>query len=367
MTAVVMVLLAAAAAAWVLAPLWTPDPPRGSTSATPHRRSRADRGSRPWMGVLGACGGALAAALALSTPVHGAAPADGWIQGRIIDGTRPRHPVAHQRVTLTMIERGASSAQDAATDARGVVRFTGLPVGGIRVFVLSTDYRGVRYTSDRVVLADPTPARPVDLVVYEPSPDRSAVLAPVAFAAVDVAAGAVRVSVIQRFLNPTDRAVVGSAEAPWAFPLPPGAESVSYLAGWQHPQTAGGRITDVFPLLPGTSEVAYSYQLVTRTSALALPWSLPYGATDVEMLVPDAGVDVAVDGLRALGTVAGPRGKRYQRWSGGPIAPGGEVVLRLRGVPRGADAWPGAVAGGLALTLGAGLVAALRRPGRPDA
>lgn len=366
MTAVMLVLLALAAAAWVLAPLWTPDAPRGSMSAAPRSRGRAARGSRPWMGVLGACGGALVAALALSTPVRGAAPVDGWIQGRIIDGTRPRHPVARHPVRLTMIERGASSAQNAVTDERGVVRFTGLPVGGIRVFVLSTDYRGVRYTSDRIVLADTTPARPVDLVVYEPSRDRSEVRAPVAFAAVDVATGAVRVSVIHRFLNPTDRAVVGSPKTPWTFPLPPGAESVSYLAGWQHPETAGGRITDVFPLLPGTSQVAYSYQLVTRTSGLALPWSLPYGAADVEMLVPD-GVGVAAEGLRGQGTIAGPRGRRYQRWSGGPIAPGGGVVLRLRGVPRGADAWPGAVAAGLALTLGAGLVAALRRPGRPEA
>ncbi|HYM90620.1 MAG TPA: hypothetical protein VEW91_03170 [bacterium] len=310
-------------------------------------------------------GVALAAALVLSTPVWGAAPAGGWIQGRVIDRTRPQHPVAHQRVRLTMIERGASSEQEAVTDASGVVRFTRLPVGGIRVFVLSTDYRSVRYTSDRIVLADTAPARPVDLAVYEPSPDRSKVRAPVAFAVVDIARRTIRVSVIQRFENPTDRAMVGSPETPWVFPLPPGAGSVSYLAGWQDPQTGRGRITDVLTLLPGTAQVAYSYQLEARESRLVLPWSLPYGAGDVEVLVADAGVGVAAEGLRAQGMVAGPQGGRYQRWSGGPVAPGGEVVLRLRGVPVGGKAWPGVVAAGLGLILGVGLAAALRRSKRP--
>ena len=173
-------------------------------------------------------------------------------------------------------------------------------------------------------------------------------------------------SAIQRFENPTDRAILISPEDPLAFPLPPGAGSVSPLAGWQDPRVGRGRITDAFPLRPGSAQVAYAYTLDARESHLALPWSLPYGAEDVEVLVADVGVGAAADGLRAQGTVAGPRG-RYQRFGGGPIPPGGEVVLRLRGLPLGHDPWPGTVAAGLGLILCVGLVGALRRQHSPAA
>jgi hypothetical protein len=302
----------------------------------------------------------LAAVLAVPAAVHGAAAPEGRILGRVIDRTAPQHPVARQVVRLTIIERGVSSEHEAVSDTGGTVRFSGLPVGGIRVFVLSTDYRGVPYASDKIVLTDATPVRTANLVVYEPSSDRSVVRATLAFAVVDIARGAVRVSTIQRFENPTDRAILISPEDPLAFPLPPGAGSVNALTGWRDPHIGRGRITDVFPLRPGTAQVAYAYTLEARESHLAVPWSLLYGAEDVEMLVAEAGVGAAADGLRAQGAVDGPRG-RYQRFGGGPIPSGGEVVLRLRGIPLGHDPWPGSVAAGLGVILCVGLVGALRR------
>jgi hypothetical protein len=285
---------------------------------------------------------------------------DGRIQGRVIDRTAPAHPLGHQVVRLTIIERGASSEQQAVSDATGAFHFSALPVGGIRVFILSTDYRGVRYTSDRLVLLPDTPARTADLVVYEPSMDRLAVRAAIAFAVVDVAPGALRVSVVQRFENPTDRTVVIDPQDPLAFPLPPRAQSVQFLAGWRDPKWDGGRITDAFPLYPGGVQVAYSYGLEVPRSRIALPWALPYGAAEVEMLVADAGVRTSGDGLQAQGTIA-VSGRRYLRWTGGPIAPGGQVALRFDDVPVARDPWPAAVATGLALTLGTGLALALRR------
>ncbi len=302
----------------------------------------------------------------LSVPVHAPAAADGRIQGRVIDRTAPQRPIARQTVRLTVVERGASSDQDAVSNDAGEFRFTGLPVGGVRVFVLSAEYRGVRYASERILLEPNSPVRTIALSVYEPSSDRAALHATVAFAVVDVARGAVRVSVVQGFANRTDRTLVVSPDDPLVFPLPPGAETVSALAGWRDPRIAAGRITDAFPLTPGSVRVAYTYGLEARGPDVTLPWSLLYGAEDVEVLVADAGIGVAAEGLTARGTVAGSRG-RYLRWGGGPVAPGGQVVLRLRGVPRASTPWPGAVAAGLGLVLFCGLVIALRRSRRVPA
>lgn len=302
----------------------------------------------------------------IAAPLGAAASIDGRIEGRVIDRTAPQHVVAGQIVRLSIVERGASSDQEAASDAAGRFRFAGLPTGGMRAFVLSTEYRGVRYTSDRIVLGPDAPVRAADLAVYEPSGNRSAIRGTVAFAVVDLAKGAARVSVVQGLANSTDRTVVVSAEDPIVFPLPPGADAVRPLAGWRDPRILAGQITDTFALTPVGVQVAYTFGMRATGSQLALPWSLPYGAADLEVLVADAGVEVVADGLTARGTVTGPTG-RYRRWSGGPVAPEGSVLVRLRGVPSARDPWPATVAAGLGVALSCGLAVALRRPRRTPA
>lgn len=309
--------------------------------------------------------GAAAFAFAIAMLPAAAAPPSGRIHGRVLDRTAPSHAVSGQTVHLTIVERGASSDQEATSGPSGAFEFTGLPVGGIRVFLLSTQYRGVRYVSDRIVLPPQAPDRAVELAVYEPSSSRQAVRGTLALAVVDVAKGAVRVSVVQGFQNPTDRTVAFSSEDPMVFPLPAEAEHVQPLAGWRDPRAGNGRITDTFPLLPGSTQVAYAYELRTGGSRLRLPWLLPYGASDLQVLVPETGVSFAAAGLRAGGTVAGPRA-RYARWSGLSVSPGAEVVMNFRGLPASRDPWPAAVAAGLAAALFGSLALTLRRP-RPGA
>ncbi len=294
-----------------------------------------------------------------------AAPPAGRIHGRVLDRTAPSHAVAGQTVHLTTVERGASSDQEATSGPSGAFEFTGLPVGGIRVFLVSTQYRGVRYVTDRVILAPQAPDRAIDLVVYEPSSSPQTVRGALALAVVDVAKGAVRMSVVQGFLNPTDRTVAFSSEDPMVFPLPAAAEHVQMLAGWRDPRTGNGRITDRLSLLPGDTQVAYAFEIKTSGSRLRLPWLLPYGATDLQVLVPDTGVSFAAEGLSAGGTVAGPRAQ-YTRWSGHSVPPGAEVVMNFRGLPAGRDPWPAAVAAALAAALLGGLVSTLRRSSRHD-
>jgi hypothetical protein len=113
------------------------------------------------------------------------------------------------------------------------------------------------------------------------------------------------------------------------------------------------------PILPGATQVAYGYGLPGH-GRVVVPWRLPGGAGDVEILVADTGVRVSGEGLRAVGTVT-QAGRRFERWSGGPVPPGGSVALVLDGVPRSGDAWPGALAGALALLLGGALSRAATR------
>jgi len=316
--------------------------------------------------VLLLLGVAFGASVAACNTVMAATRVTGEIRGVVLDQTPPAHPVAGQRVRLEIVERGSTSTRDTAADPQGRFTFPDLPLGGLRVFLVQVQYGGVPYTA-RTELTPAVPLRDVQLSVFEPTEDRSAVHGTVAFAVVERLQDGLRVSVIQRLQNPTNRAVVVTDEDPLVFPLPVvsplprGAEPVQFVGGWRDPQMAHGTITDAIPVLPGAMEVAYAFGFEPRTRTATLRWLLPYGATDVELLVAaDQRIGVSGVDMHALGSVT-ESGRRYARWSGGPVRPGQAISVSLDGLPVFEDRWPEIVAGMLALALAGGLAAALHR------
>ncbi len=285
----------------------------------------------------------------------------GRIAGVVVDRTRPVHPVARQPVMLEIVERGSTAQRRTVTDAAGRFAFTGLAVGGIRVFVVRVRYGGVPYES-RVALTASAPARAILISVYEPTRDRAVIHGAALFAVVETARGALRVSVVERLENATDRTVAVTPADPLVFPIPSGAEAVEYIGGWRDPRIADGAIADAIPVLPGATQVAYAFGVTVRAPALGITWALPYGAADVEILVTDPRVRVATAGFHRAADVSAA-GRRLARWSGGPVLPGADLTVSLEGVPVSRDVWPGAAAALLGILLTCGLTLALaRRP-----
>lgn len=319
--------------------------------------------------ILGLAAGAGAAAPAYaSTPVppggSAASGMTGEIRGRVVNQTAPAHPVAGQRVRLEIVEPGTTSTRFTTTDPQGRFEFSGLPVGGTRVFTVQAQYGGVPYTV-RAALTSAAPERDVSLFVFTATSSRAAVRGTVAFAVLELLHHAVRMSVIQRLDNATDRAVAVTDADPLVFPLPQvspapgGGEPVQFVDGWRDPHVRNGAITDTLPVLPGTTQVAYAVGVEPRSRTGTLRWEFPYGATDVELLA-DPSTQISATALRANGVVT-ERGRYYARWSGGPVAAGGAVSARVDGLPVFVDRWPEIAAGGLALALACGLAVALRR------
>jgi hypothetical protein len=289
-----------------------------------------------------------------------AAEPSGVIHGHVVNRTASPRAVAGQTVRLEIVERGSTSNRDTATDARGGFAFTGLPLGGDvpRVFLVTTRYQGVPYEA-RLELTAAAPVRTVDLDVFEATQDRTAVRGTVAFAVLDVSQGAVRISVVQRLENDTARAVISSGSDPLTFPLPPGAEAVELIGGWQHPEVGRGAITDAMAVPPGVLQVGYAYGLEPRARRLSLAWSLPYGAREVDLLVGDPALGVTGPGVRSAGVLVAS-GRRFARWSAGPVDRGGQAVFTIDGLTPPDDRWPVIAAAVLALLLAGGLAAALR-------
>lgn len=315
------------------------------------------------------CAAVVACFLACEPAAGAAAPAadgstSGEIRGSVVDHTPPAHPVAGQPVRLEIVEPAANSTRDTTTDSQGRFVFPGLPLGGVRVFLVQVEYGGVPYTA-RVVLTAAAPVQDVPVSVFVATADRSSVRGTIAFAVVEAMRGALRVSVIERLSNETDQAVAVTDRDPLVFPLPtispvaPGTEPIRFVGGWREPRVTNGAITDAIPVLPGATEVAYAFGVEPRARTATLRWEFPYGATDVEILT-DPSITVSGEALHAGGIVT-ERERRYARWSGGPVRSGDAVSMRLDGVPVSVDVWPQAGAGGLALALACGLAVALRR------
>lgn len=187
-----------------------------------------------------------------------------------------------------------------------------------------------------------------------------------AFMVIEPAGRALRVNVVQQLSVVPDHVILGTERDRLALPLPEmsprpvRSQPVDFVAGWRSPRVSNGVITDAVPALFTAGELAYAVVLQPRSSTAALRWTLPYGATQVVLLVPDHAILASGAGLRG-GDVVTERGRRYVRWSGGPIAPGGTFAIRLEGLPAADSRWPEAVAGFLGIALACGLIAALRR------
>jgi len=281
-----------------------------------------------------------------------------------VDQTPPAHPVAEHPVRLEIIEPAVNSTRSTTTDPDGRFVFSGLPVGGTRIFLVDVEYGGVPYTT-RVSLSGAAPVREVPVSVFVATTDRSAVHGTVAFAVFELVHGALRVSVVQQLENETDQAVAVTSADPLVFPLPVvsptprAAAPVQFVGGWRDPRVKDNTITDTMPVLPGVTQVAYAFGIAARAPAATLRWDLPYGAADVELL-SDPSLRISGPNLHANGIVT-ERGHRYARWSGGTVPANGSVSVRVEGLPAAVDRWPGIAAGGLALVLVGGLVVALCR------
>jgi len=294
----------------------------------------------------------------------------GEIRGNVVDQTAPAHPVAGQPVRLEIVEPTANSTRITTTDAQGRFAFTGLPVGGPRVFLVQVDYGGIPYTA-KVALSAAAPVRDVPMSVFVTNTDRTAVHGTVVFAVFELIHDVLRVSVVEQLENATDQTVAVTNEDPMVFPLPlispaprraPSA-SVEFVGGWREPRVNDNTITDTIPVLPGITEVAYAFGVEARTRTATLQWKFPYGATEINFLV-DPNLRVSAPGLQADGIVT-ERGRRYARWSGGSVSAGEAVDVRLDGLPVPTPRWLEIALGVLALALASGLILVLRLRRRP--
>lgn len=320
---------------------------------------------------------------AAATPASAQTPGKGVISGRVTSGSASSAPVGNAEVNLYSMQGQAElPVRTTRTDASGRYTFTGLPVGPGYAYVAFTTFQKVEYLSARVQLSDQKPVQTADVVVYNSSPDSSAVhvkSATVVILGVDSTIQAV--SVLETFIleNPTKQTFLPTSEGPEGpmgllrFSLPADATGITAsgeLSSRQVIQTNKGFGTDQ-PLRPGQTEVTFSYQIPYRGDSrkYAFDMTMPYPTQQFRLLVGPNGPKVTSPQLRQ-DAPAPIWGDKYLVLAADNVAPRARFEIALSNLPvniwflRPQNRWLWAAAAALASVLIAAALLLWRRSRR---
>lgn len=310
-----------------------------------------------------------------------AAPAwagEGRIGGRVEHATSGQ-PVAGATVVLhAFSQMKEEEAGRAVTGPDGAFRFA-VVYDAEKVFWVSTEYRGIRYTSDPLRLTDAEPEAVAVLRVYETTASPEGIRIARGHFIAEFAEGAVHVAELYVISNEGQATYVGDERGrTLQFLLPPGAAEIA--VDGEPPDDRfvreGDILWDTEPVPPGEAVAQHIVDYLLPYDpevGLDLARSYAYPALQVNLMVPQVGVDVETD-LEFTGTVGTER--TYRVWRGTVLTPGETWSVRFRGKPTVAAAGTPAVSatgsvplvalGGLTfLALTALLFLGLRSRGKP--
>lgn len=286
--------------------------------------------------------GALAAWLLVAPP--GAAQADLFtVEGRVVNGTAGGDAPGDGRVQVYAYSRErVDGPWIGEVDADGAYVVDAVPRVEGAIYVLGIDYGGASYI-ERI---DPPGEEAVvikDVTVYNSSPvdpgirfEHVAILV----SGVDGNQGVVSVVEVHRVDNPTDRTFAPSASGPGGpagllvFPLPPNASDLRADVGLDPARLVqiDRGFASLAPVLPGRTEIGFSYKFPYGDSSLQLNRTLRYPVARLNVIVPDDGPSLDSDRLLPA-DMANIGGRSYRTLTGGPFAPGQPLQINFSGLP----------------------------------
>jgi hypothetical protein len=221
----------------------------------------------------------------------------------------------------------------------GVYTFTNVVMPQGRAFLAGVDYASATYGSDIAMVNPTTPNLNLQITVYEPTTDASALTTDRVHLLFDFSSPDV-INVVEVFIisNPSNQAVIAPTEggAVVTFPLPEGYTSLQFQDG-----ALGGRymevsqgFADTTTVSPGSGQyqVIFAFKLpYNRKLTFVQPMALPTSA--VVVLVPDNGVKVDSSTLQDGGTQV-YQNTTYRKYNGSSLLAGSSLEFTLTGNPK---------------------------------
>ncbi|HVB96322.1 MAG TPA: hypothetical protein VNG11_01190 [Chloroflexota bacterium] len=292
----------------------------------------------------------LALLLAVTWAGPAVAASTGTLTGTVVDGTKGAQVPAGLSVNLIGVGQGHQFVvnQNAKIDSSGHFTFTGIPIDPSVTYVASTDYAGVTYTAPVV---KPTSAGlpSVSLTIYEPTTSDAALKIDTVnwlLGAIDEQKEQVQVLAMFTIVNAGDRTYVGDHRGDpgsatpgilprtLRLPLPDGASGFQVMEGLD-PGTllpVENGYVDTAPMTPGTHPIVYTFTMGYSAGVAELHTALPYPASNVHFLAPDAGLQFRSDRLGDGGTTQ-IAGKNYRVLGASSLKANEVITVDVVGLP----------------------------------
>lgn len=271
----------------------------------------------------------------------------GVISGIVTNGSSGQ-VVPNAAVELGIFDQTSLlDTRQTTADAAGFYRFTGVPTDTTFVFVARvTGPGGYSYSSEPSQFQPNQSGLDLPVTVYETTSDPSGVRIERVHFIVEFDAGRAYFTELIVFSLDGNRAYVGDGAGTVRFTVPKGAEALEIndgALGGRYIATADGFV-DTVPLPPGrgSRQVLYRYEIPYTSSTLELVRSLPYPATNVNVLVSEVGARVSSDQLKDQTVRQTPSGN-FISLSGQNLPANQPITLRFSDLPLASSAGAGTV------------------------
>ncbi|NMB55165.1 MAG: c-type cytochrome [Leptolinea sp.] len=220
----------------------------------------------------------------------------------------------------------------------GSFSFFNLEENSQRVYLLTTVYKSIRFSSGVIHSDQPEQMRNVQIMIYEPISDISQIKAErmhifFEFPGSDI----IRVSQLYILANPTNFLVIGAdPESPVVnYVLPFGASNLQFqsgLVGQRYKLTASG-FGDTQGIPPGSgTQVLFSYDLPYKTDLL-IPIKITIPVDTANIMLPSEGVTIKSSQFQDLGEKK-IQNTTWHIYTSGTLTTGSTLDLLISGKPK---------------------------------
>ncbi len=251
--------------------------------------------------------------------------------------------MAALEVTLTSRLNDAEvSSTTARTDSQGYFVFKELSTETSYRYQVSLNFQQVQYYSELLSFDEGKTSQSVKVDVYDTTTSDEAISTAMMHTVIYIGQDALRVKEIFLFVNDSDRTYVGLKEIDnkgnketLQFYLPEAATGLQVSRGLieSHINRTKSGFVDSLPVLPGPTEVAYSYTIPYSSSAYKFSQKFNYPTARYDLLFQGGDVKIT-SGQMVSETPLDIEGTTFNHFSGTDLARGGVIVAELSSFAR---------------------------------
>jgi mono/diheme cytochrome c family protein len=258
----------------------------------------------------------------------------GIITGKVLDKTNDR-AVPGVKITLTSFMGDKETGRtDADTSKDGAFAFASLPWD--RSYMVTVEYNGAEYSTDKMVFYPDEDVKTLDLPVYEPTDSGANISISEGHMIVQAVEDGLSIADLSSFENKGDRMYVGSVDIAGGkketlrFSVPPDAANLNFIHGLSAEsivRTEAG-FSDTGSVMPGPKRVVFAYTVPLGSGGGTIEKTIEYPTQNFLLLVSKSNEQVTVEGL-AGGEVVKIENEDFIKWSGEGLAPGHKIAIKF--------------------------------------